>query len=77
MQLLWVEDFLFYTTRTGENLDGMNGFGPGEVISVREQYQPAGESDVPEPNIELIGSIANFQNHPFFARMLLALLQSS
>lgn len=66
--------FLFNKTRTKVALDNMKIFGPSEVISVREWYQPAGESDVQEPNFELIGSVANFQNYSYFARMSLALM---
>ncbi len=30
----------FYKIWTEEELNNMNGFGPGEVRSVKEQYQP-------------------------------------
>lgn len=50
----------------------MNEFGPGEVKSVRDQYQPSKKSDSLDPNFHvLITSVAASQKCTQLARLVI------
>ncbi len=64
--------FFFYETHSEEELNRMDGFGPGEVPIVRDQYQPLVESGLEDPNFHaLIASVAASQNCTWLAMIVI------
>lgn len=66
--------FYFYKAQTQDDLDDIDGFGPGEVRSVRSQYQPLISLHSSDPNLlYFIAYVASVQNCTQMARIVTVL----
>ena len=55
--------FFFYKTWSKEDLEILTGFGPAEVKSFRDQYQPLETSASLDPNFHALVAVAASENH--------------